>query len=74
MGWDGWIGYLRVVLGIEHLTVLISYKVMENLSKTLNIYRLSALNILKGYVKWHHMFRKGKYVRWISKERSTTTV
>ena len=22
-GWIGWIGYLRVVVGIEHLTVLI---------------------------------------------------
>ena len=42
------------------IAIEISYKAMENLSKTLNIYRLSALNILKGYVKWHHMFRKGK--------------
>ena len=25
LGWmDGWIGYLRVVVGIEHLTVLIN--------------------------------------------------
>ena len=38
----------------------ICYEAMVNLSKTFNIHRFSALKIFKSYVKWHHMFWRGK--------------